>query len=86
MATKKQQQSADSKPNFESTLAKLEVIITTLEHNDTTLEESLSAFENGINLARNGQRELSRAEQKVNLLLEENNAPLVQSFSEEDQE
>ena len=57
---------------FEENLEALEQIVQSLEEGTTTLDESLKAFEKGIKLSRTCQKELSRAEKKVEVLIKEN--------------
>jgi len=58
--------------DFEQALDQLEEIVEDMENGDLTLEESLKAFEQGIKLTRECQTALSEAEQKVQMLIEEN--------------
>ncbi|EAW32069.1 exodeoxyribonuclease VII small subunit [marine gamma proteobacterium HTCC2143] len=58
--------------DFEEALDQLEELVEDMENGDLTLEESLKAFEQGIKLTRECQSALSQAEQKVQLLIEEN--------------
>lgn len=58
-------------PDFEKSLAELEQLVSTLEQGDLSLEQSLATFESGIKLTRECQTRLSEAEQKVQLLIEE---------------
>lgn len=58
--------------DFEEALDQLEELVEDMENGDLTLEESLKAFEQGIKLTRECQSALSKAEQKVQLLIEEN--------------
>lgn len=63
--------------SFETALSELEHIVIRLESGDLPLEEALSQFERGIQLARQGQARLQQAEQRVQLLLSDNeDAPL----------
>ncbi|MGH1484889.1 MAG: exodeoxyribonuclease VII small subunit [Cellvibrionaceae bacterium] len=55
--------------NFEESLHELESLVSKLEDGDLSLEESLSAFEQGIKLTKSCQQHLSAAEQKVSLLI-----------------
>jgi len=57
---------------FEENLDALEQIVQSLEEGTATLDESLKAFEKGIKLSRTCQKELSRAEKKVEVLVKEN--------------
>lgn len=59
-------------PDFEQSLADLQILIERLENGELSLEDSLSAFEQGIGLTRDCQAALSQAEQKVQILLERN--------------
>jgi exodeoxyribonuclease VII small subunit len=47
------------------------------------LEESLKLFERGVQLTRTCQKALKEAEQKVQILLEENGEPTLQPFNDE---
>ena len=67
MATKKQ-----AKFDFEAALEKLEELVSSMEDGELSLEESLQAFEKGIKLTRECQNALKNAEQKVQVLLNEN--------------
>lgn len=58
--------------DFEEALDQLEELVEELENGDLTLEESLKAFEQGIKLTRECQSALTQAEQKVQMLIEEN--------------
>lgn len=57
--------------DFEKALSELEVLVSTMEKGDMSLEESLKAFETGIKLTRDCQAKLSEAEQKVEMLIEQ---------------
>ncbi len=59
------------KPDLEAALQQLESLVETLEDGELSLEESLQVFENGIKLTRECQQRLGEAEQKVQLLIEE---------------
>lgn len=61
--------------NFEESLASLESLVTAMEDGDLSLEESLQAFEKGIRLTRECQAALQKAEQKVQVLINENGDP-----------
>lgn len=66
--TKKKQATFD----FEQALENLEELVSSMEDGELTLEESLQAFEKGVKLTRECQSALKNAEQKVQLLLNEN--------------
>lgn len=69
--------------DFEQALQELEQLVTGMEQGDMSLEDSLKAFEAGIKLTRDCQARLSEAEQKVQLLLEEQGQLQASSFSTE---
>lgn len=75
----------DEAPDFEKSLSELEQLVERLEQGDTTLEESLQHFERGIGLARACQQALKAAEQKVQVLLEQNGQPEIQPFEAQDE-
>ncbi len=54
---------------FEDALAELEAIVQTLEGGEQPLEASLEQFERGVSLSRFCQQSLDDAEQKVAILL-----------------
>lgn len=58
--------------DFEQALDQLEELVDDMENGELTLEQSLKAFEQGIKLTRDCQSALSQAEQKVQMLVEEN--------------
>lgn len=59
-------------PSFEQSLNELQALVERLESGDLSLEESLSTFEQGISLTRECQSALQDAEQRVQVLLEQN--------------
>ena len=58
--------------DFEKALEQLEELVTAMEEGELSLEESLQAFEKGIKLTRECQTALKNAEQKVQVLINEN--------------
>ena len=66
--------------DFEQSLQQLEALVEAMENGDLGLEESLKAFEKGVALTRACQAALDQAEQRVNLLLQENGKPVEQPF------
>ncbi len=75
--------------DFEEALDQLEELVEDMENGDLSLEESLKAFEQGIKLTRECQTALSKAEQKVQMLVEENGklkaVELDEDFDEDDE-
>ncbi len=68
--------------DFEQSLQQLEALVTEMEKGDLSLEQSLKAFENGIQLTRECQTRLSEAEQKVEILLEQQGQFVSQPFND----
>ena len=69
---------AEQPASFETALKELEQIVTRLESGELPLEDALNAFEQGVQLARHGQQTLQQAEQRVQILLsEDQEAPLT---------
>ena len=69
---------AAQKIDFEKSLAKLETVVEKLEAGDQPLEEALKLFEEGIHLTRGCQLALQQAEQKINILTQQNEEWLTQ--------
>lgn len=60
---------AVKKPSFEQAIGRLEEIVELLERGECGLDQSLKLFEEGAKLAGQCEELLDTAEQKVNLLL-----------------
>ena len=69
--------------DFEASLSQLENLVEKLENSEFTLEQSLQAFEQGVKLTRQCQQALSTAEQKVQLLIEENGQSEAAPFQDD---
>ncbi len=67
--------------NFEKTFLELEELVNEMEDGDLSLEESLKYFEKGMLLTKNCQQALNEAEQKVKMLLKENNNETLGEFT-----
>ena len=61
----------DKEFNFEKALENLEELVSSMENGELSLEDSLKAFERGIKLTRECQTALRDAEQKVQVLINE---------------
>jgi len=57
--------------NFEKALENLEQLVSSMESGELSLEDSLKAFETGIKLTRECQTALKEAEQKIQILMNE---------------
>ena len=69
--------------DFEQALQDLEELVTAMEEGELTLEESLKAFEKGVKLTRECQSALKNAEQKVQVLMNDNGDTQELEFKEE---
>jgi len=78
MAAKQQ-----SEFKFEEALQELERLVSSMEEGELSLEDSMKAFEKGIKLTRECQTALQKAEQKVQILLNESGE--TQAFDVEDE-
>ena len=68
---------------FEQSLSELEQIVQQLEHGDLSLDQALQQFERGITLARHSQQLLQGAEQKVQLLMQQQQQESLLPFDAE---
>ena len=76
----------DDPTNFNQSQEILSAIVEQLEGGDLSLEDALKTFEKGIQLTREAQKALADAEQKVNLLLINDDEPHAQRYGEEHKE
>ena len=67
--------------DFEKALKELEQLVEKMEQGDVSLEDSLKQFERGIALTRSCQEALTKAEQKVQILLQNNGKSELDDFS-----
>ncbi|MDP5032442.1 MAG: exodeoxyribonuclease VII small subunit [Paraglaciecola sp.] len=67
--------------SFEQSMQELESIVSKMEQGDLPLEDALQNFERGIQLARMSQQKLKDAEQKVQILMSQNNQDTLVDFS-----
>ncbi|MBD2801232.1 exodeoxyribonuclease VII small subunit [Xenorhabdus sp. M] len=70
-------------PAFETSLKELEDIVIRLESGELPLEDALNEFERGVQLARQGQKTLQQAEQRVQILLNHDAQSSLDEFSSE---
>ena len=64
----------ENNKDFETSLKKLEKIVSDLENGDLPLEESIKTFEEGVKLTKHCQNLLSKAELKIQKLVESKDA------------
>jgi exodeoxyribonuclease VII small subunit len=65
--------------NFEERLEKLEELGELIRQTDVPLDEALRAFEEGIRIARTLEKDLEKVESRIELLLNETEAPDTES-------
>ncbi len=63
---------------FEQALARLEVIVRSLENGSAPLDDSLSMFEEGISLVRFCSDKLVTAENKIKVLVSDQNGNMTE--------
>ena len=74
----------ENKKDFETSLKKLEKIVSDLENGDLPLEESIKTFEEGVKLTKHCQNLLSKAELKIQKLVESKDGSVdLETFDEE---
>lgn len=71
-------------PNLEESLTELTQLIDKMEHSELTLEQSLNHFERGIVLVKHCQKTLEDAEQKVQVLIQNNQQETLAPYGDED--
>ena len=57
-----------AKPSFETSLEKLETLVTELESGQLSLDDSIKKFEEGIKLYKSCKSKLTEAEKKISIL------------------
>ncbi|OGS38195.1 MAG: exodeoxyribonuclease VII small subunit [Elusimicrobia bacterium RIFOXYA2_FULL_69_6] len=72
----------EEKPDFESSLRKLEDIVRDLEAGDKGLEQSLELFEKGVALAKGLTVQLEEAKRKVEVLTKDGGKLARKPFAE----
>ena len=67
---------------YEEAVEELELIVTHLEEGDLPLQDALKQFERGIALARSNSQKLQKAQQQVDILMQQDEHSQLQPFSE----
>ena len=75
--------SANKLPNLEESLTEISSLIEKMEHSEQTLEQSLTHFERGITLVKHCNKILEEAEQKVQILIQNNNQDELQAYGDD---
>lgn len=66
--------------DFDAQLKELEALVQQMERGELTLDESLAQFERGIALLRSCETQLKAAEQKVQILSQQNGGETLVDF------
>lgn len=70
-------------PGLEESLTEISQLIDKMEHSELTLEQSLTQFERGIHLVKHCQKVLAQAEQKVQILIQNNKQDELADYGED---
>ena len=74
----------ENNKDFETSLKKLEQIVSDLENGDLPLEESIKTFEEGVKLTKHCQNLLSKADLKIQKLVESKDGSIdLEAFEDE---
>ncbi|KZN33355.1 exodeoxyribonuclease VII small subunit [Pseudoalteromonas luteoviolacea] len=69
--------------SFEEAVTELETIVQEMERGELTLDQSLKQFERGVKLAQASNQKLQQAEQKVSILLANDETAAPSEFSDQ---
>lgn len=61
--------------SFEQRLERLEELVTQIRDGEISLDEAVSAFEEGMKLAKSLEKDLSRVERRIEILVNEPDSP-----------
>ena len=70
---------------FEKALEKLEKIVQQLEEGELSLDDSLKKYEEGVKLARACQGKLSKAKERIEVLIKDKKGKFLQEEFEEEE-
>ncbi len=74
----------ENNKDFETSLKQLEQIVSDLENGDLPLEQSIKTFEEGVKLTKHCQNLLSKAELKIQKLVESKDGSIdLEAFEDE---
>ena len=71
-------------PDLEKSLAEINQLIEKMEQGELTLDQSLSHFERGVTLVKHCQKILETAEQKVQILIQNNKQDTLADYSSDE--
>lgn len=67
-------------PDLENSLKEISTLVEKMEQGELTLEQSLNSFERGITLIKHCQKVLQEAEQKVQVLMQNNDQEELSTY------
>jgi len=70
-------------PKLEESLTEISQLIEKMEHSELSLEQSLTSFERGIGLIKHCQKILEEAEQKVQVLIQNQGQEILSAYGED---
>jgi exodeoxyribonuclease VII small subunit len=73
-------------PDLEQSLTEINQVIEKMEQGELTLDQSLGQFERGITLVKHCQKILEDAEQKVQILIQNNKQDTLAAYDSADDE
>ena len=74
----------ENNKDFDTSLKQLEQIVSDLENGDLPLEQSIKTFEEGVKLTKHCQNLLSKAELKIQKLVESKDGSIdLEAFDDE---
>ena len=79
MAKKKEPVKSGGMKNFEERLERLEALGEQIRKADIPLDEALKAFEEGIKLARTLEHDLEKIDNRIEILMNSDDAPMDES-------
>lgn len=79
-----QEMEREEELTFEEALARLEQVVRELETGELPLEKAIDHFQEGMKLAKLCREKLDQAEQKIEMLVQENGEFLKKPFNPED--
>ncbi len=72
-------------PDLEGSIAEINKLIEQMEQGELSLEQSLEKFERGITLIKHCQKVLAEAEQKVQILIQNNGKEDLQLYENKEE-
>lgn len=80
MSTGKNSNKTAKLPDLETSLIEITTLIEQMEQGELSLEQSLNSFERGITLIKHAQKLLQEAEQKVQVLMQNNGNEKLEDY------